>query len=232
MDGILTKTYAEERQEKEYLKFRYKQRALVSAEMIRGYLPKEFKLVDFGAAEGLTLKEIRKLLGRGEYLGIEYNQDLVDSSQDIEIVQGDVSNLTIEGSSVDAITALALMEHLENPLKAFEEAKRILRVGGVLVATSPVPFWDKLSNKLLPRERFKNDNHKIDIDKKTFLRLCGKAGLRPIKFFYFMWSPIAFLPYLGIQVSEKVAWKIDKTISKLRIFNWMFVNQCLVAKKI
>ena len=240
MDGVLDKKYAQERLKKKYLKFRYKQRALVSAWAVKKYLDQSnggFKLVDFGAAEGLALAELARLLGDGgEFTGIEYDQSLIESAPEfppnIRLEQGDVAHLSyVPDNSVDAITALAVLEHLRDPLSVVVEAKRILRPGGIFIATSPVPFWDKISDKILTKNKFGGGHHMTDMNKKAFLDLGKGADLEVVNFFYFMWAPIGFLPYLKIPVSAKFAWTVDRLIGKLKVCNWLFVNQCMVFRK-
>lgn len=240
MDGTLDKQYAHERASKEHLKFRYKQRALVSAWAIKTYLSlgNNFKLVDFGAAEGLTLMELAAALGggRGKFIGVEYDRSLIESApplpENITLLQGDVSSLSeIESDSVDVVTALAILEHLENPLLALVEAKRILKSGGVFIATSPSPFWDHLSDRVLPKNTFGGGHHMTDMTKKIFRKLGEDAGFEMINFFYFMWAPIGFLPYLKIPVSPRFAWHIDKILNRVFFLKWSFVNQCAVYRK-
>ncbi|PIR41814.1 MAG: hypothetical protein COV30_01320 [Candidatus Yanofskybacteria bacterium CG10_big_fil_rev_8_21_14_0_10_37_15] len=239
MDGVLDKKYAQERLKKKYLKFRYKQRAIVSAWVIKKYLNwnNGFKLIDFGAAEGLTLAELAGLFeGKGEFLGIEYDQSLIESAPElpsnVKLKQGNVSHMAdISNNSVDAIIALAILEHLENPLSVVVEAKRILKPGGIFIGTSPVPFWDKFSSKFEFGKGFGREHHLADMNRKYFLKLAEQSGFKVERYFKFMLLPLGFSPYLGISVDPLLAWRIDNFIGKLKLFNWLFVNQCVVLKK-
>nr|KKS45659.1 MAG: hypothetical protein UV11_C0043G0002 [Candidatus Giovannonibacteria bacterium GW2011_GWF2_42_19] len=47
------------------------------------------------------------------------------------------NELPIDSSSVDAVTLLAVLEHLERPVEILKEAKRALRPGGTLLITVP-----------------------------------------------------------------------------------------------
>jgi len=234
-DGVLHKDYASERLKKKYLSFRYRERALVAASMIKEFKPGHIRLVDFGAAEGLTLIEMARLLGPGEYIGIEYDKGLIESApklpENIKLIQGDVTNIPdIASNSTDEITALALMEHLEDPVKALKEAKRILKPGAIFIATSPVPSWDKISTKF-SGTKFGGEAHLTDINDQTMRRLAREAGLQVIESFRFMWAPVGFIPYLKISVSPSFAWAIDKVLNKIPFLGWSFVNQCFVLKK-
>jgi ubiquinone/menaquinone biosynthesis C-methylase UbiE len=119
MDGVLGKSYAKDRLNKRYLEFRYKERALVASWATKKYGTSRpiLKLVDFGAAEGLTLLEMRRLIQKkGEYIGVEYNQSLINCApklpEDIKLIRGDVTDIrNIGDNSIDVVTALAVLEH-------------------------------------------------------------------------------------------------------------------------
>ncbi len=50
---------------------------------------------------------------------------------------GDIHNLPLEDESIDAIICIAVLEHIENPFKAFEEIYRVLKKGGYLFIYVP-----------------------------------------------------------------------------------------------
>lgn len=43
---------------------------------------------------------------------------------------GDIHKLPMSAESIDAIVCIAVLEHIENPFKAFEEMHRVLKKGG------------------------------------------------------------------------------------------------------
>lgn len=43
---------------------------------------------------------------------------------------GDIHSLPLENESIDAIICIAVLEHIENPFKAFDEMYRVLQKGG------------------------------------------------------------------------------------------------------
>jgi ubiquinone/menaquinone biosynthesis C-methylase UbiE len=229
MNGVMDNHYSTDRKTKKYLEFRYKERALFAASKINRIKDlEEINLLDFGAADGLTLIELANVLGAGEYLGIEHNQDLINNAPplppNVKLVKGDITRLhCIPNASFDVITALAVIEHLETPILALQEAQRILKLGGIFVATVPVPFWDKITGG--------NKHHAVYLNKNSFKQLTEKAGLELTDYFRFMWLPIAVLPYLNVSINPKTALKIDSFIGSLGLFNFLFVNQCFVAQK-
>ena len=50
----------------------------------------------------------------------DYNPDII----------GDIHNLPLKDGSMDAIICIAVLEHIENPFKAFEEMYRVLKKDG------------------------------------------------------------------------------------------------------
>lgn len=61
----------------------------------------------------------------------EYNPDLI----------GDIHELPFENNSVDAFICLAVLEHVQNPIKAMEEMYRVLRPGGKIIIYVPFLFY-------------------------------------------------------------------------------------------
>jgi len=235
--GVLDVKYANERLKKPELKFRYKVRALISAQAVHKYIKKSkgLNILDFGAAEGLTILELDKLIPESKIIGIEYSQDLINEAptlpDNVVLEKGDVTNLNnnLKKANFDIVCALALLEHIPDPVKCIEQAKFALKKGGIFVATSPNPLWDKIASiSGLLRE----DQHEIDMTKARMKKLPELAGLEVVYYGRFMWTPIAFLPYLNINVSPSFALKIDKFVRRLKIFNFLFVNQIIIAKKL
>ena len=61
----------------------------------------------------------------------DYNPDIV----------GDIHNLPFEDNSKEAILCLAVLEHVENPIKAVDELFRTLKPGGKLLIYVPFLFY-------------------------------------------------------------------------------------------
>jgi GT2 family glycosyltransferase len=76
-----------------------------------------------------------------EYLGHEYQGGTTVKG----IRHEDVENLSFSAESLDLIVSNDVFEHVPNPAKAFAECARVLKVGGVMIATIPFHSSNDLS---------------------------------------------------------------------------------------
>lgn len=236
LKGVMTTDYARGRHLRKELKYRYMVRARVAANAVQKYLSKteDIRVLDFGAADGRTLLEIRKLLGPGSFTGIEHSPELISFADklpmDTQLVQGDVTNLPeyIKSQTFDVVIALALLEHLPKPIKAVRQAFSVLSPGGIFIASSPNPTWDKISDFL---GLGLGEYHLSRMNRAKMIKVVNDSGLELVTYEQFMWAPIGFLPYLKVWVEPRFAIRLEKYIRRFRIFNWLFVNLLVVGKK-
>jgi SAM-dependent methyltransferase len=237
--GVLDTAYALERRGKKHLRFRLQTRALL---VYRCYL--QFgdgnpapAIVDFGAAEGLTLLELSRLFGyRGDYVGVEHSKRLIELSppfpNNVKLLHGDITALPreIDEESADLVTATAVFEHLPNPVPAIHEAFRILKPGGLLVATCPDPQWDLIATRLgLLKEAHHESS--LSLDRKKLTHLVTDGGLELVRYQKFMLSVTSFLPYLGIPIRAEWGLSFDTFVQRFPFSQAMFINQWVVGKK-
>ncbi len=235
-DGVMDREYAAGRK-KGHLKFRYRVRAMLAVDAFRerrGQVSSP-SVLELGAADGLTLLAIRELFGdTGRFDGVELSPELLASvpklPDNMAIYPGDVQALPpeITEGTYDLVTALAVLEHLPDPEQALREALRALKPGGVLVATAPNPLWDHVAGRL---GMVADEHHAQEIDEAVLRRIVAGAGFQHVEFRRFMWAPVGVLPYLRVNVDPARSLKIDRLVAKLRVFNFGFVNQCIVAQK-
>ncbi len=235
--GVMNADYARGRQEKKYLNYRYRVRAQVAADAFRHFHPfqDEVNVCEFGAADMLTLLQIRELVGaRGDYLGIEYAEDLIESAPplpaDTRVIQGNVMDLPdeVEEEHWDLVSCLAVLEHLPDPQACVDEAMRILKPGGVFVATCPNPFWDDLAGKFgMVADEF----HEMEVTGDVLVDLCQTAGFVSVSFRPFMWVFTGVLPYIGVELTPEMSLQVDHFIHQLHLMDFSFVNQAVIAQK-
>ncbi len=82
-----------------------------------------------------THEWIRRLIDKADYKILDpvpdYNPDIV----------GDIHSLPFEDSSEEAILCIAVLEHVENPVKASQEMFRVLKPGGYCFVYVPFLYY-------------------------------------------------------------------------------------------
>jgi SAM-dependent methyltransferase len=233
----MDRSYADGRQRAPHLKWRYRVRAAFAANAFRDAFGANAtaRVLDLGAAEGLTLMRLRELLGPGgTYDGIELSDSLLAAApptpENVRLLRGDVTSLPEEVAegSYNLCAALAVLEHLPNPEACVREAFRALEPGGVFVATCPHPIWDEIAGKL---GMVADEHHEDHMTGDKMRRIAESAGFRDAHFEPFMWAPVGFLPYLRVSPDPEQALRVDGLVRRLPLMRSTFVNQGLVARK-
>lgn len=190
-DGVLDRTYADDRRQKRAPRYRLWRRTVEVCRAFSLYGPKPIRdILDLGAADGRMLQSIHERFPGARCAGVEYDAGLAalaSSLPDIEISRGDIQALEFGDASFDTVSAAAVIEHVRDPAKAVAEAARVLRPGGIFVMTSPSPFWEALATRL---GHLKNDQHNEVMDLARLRRLAEDAGLEVVEAEKFMLSPV------------------------------------------
>lgn len=97
------------------------------------------RVLEVGCGPGQTVG--RWSVGRcAEYVGVDISENAVRDARrlglDARVVE-DASGLPFDDSSFDVVVCLEVLEHLFQPHLATREMLRVLRPGGVLIATVP-----------------------------------------------------------------------------------------------
>jgi SAM-dependent methyltransferase len=227
--------YGRARSSNPALVFRYQTRALIAARMFRtfGRTGGPVRVLDLGAAEGRTMGRTHTLLNAAESIGIEYAQELIDLAElppGCILIRGDATarHTEVQDRTFDLVTALAVLEHVENPEELARRACDALKPGGVFVATCPSGIWDRTSGSL----GLHNDEHHTGaFDRGRFEAVAVAAGLVPKLYRRFMLAPVGVLPYLGIPVGAATGLAIDLLLWRIPIVNLAMVNQVFVATR-
>ena len=114
---------------------------------------------------------------------IEYN---FISNIPFKFIVYDVENpLPFDENSFDLVTALALIEHLNNRENFLKEIYRILKPEGILLMTTPSrlakPILEFLAFKLHLIDEKEITDHKYYFNKKEFKNILEKIGFKNIK---------------------------------------------------
>lgn len=117
----------------------------------------------------------------------------VDIQPGPDIIKADLNQvLPIEDDSIDLVTSLANLEHLDKPMINLKEIHRILKPGGICILTTPStaakPVLEFLAYKLKCIDRSEIDDHKMYFSKKLLTQYFAKAGFTNTTVQYFQFG--------------------------------------------
>jgi len=175
-------------------------------------------VLDVGTADGLMLEELSHHF-KAHFVGVDTSREILDANPErtFQAVQADAMSLPFEEGSFDIVIAAAIIEHLPDGGKFLGECHRVLRPGGLLILTTPEPFFDRVSEVI---SRQGKGFHYRRFSLRELRSLCSSRGLRVLKAEKFMMSPIGFP---GENAIEKVM--------RVLGLSFLLMNQVLVATR-
>jgi SAM-dependent methyltransferase len=126
---------------------------------IVGDISHEFKrpiILDVGCGTGLNARILGK---HGDTISTDASEEALGFSRERGIdglVRSHIESLPFAASTFDVITALDVLEHINDDLRALDELLRVARDGGVLVITVPAYgfLWSEHDEALHHRRRY------------------------------------------------------------------------------
>jgi SAM-dependent methyltransferase len=144
-------------------------------------------LVDIGAGTGQLLSE---LVGSCRAVGIEYDWEALRLARQsaTPIARGSLLDLPIRSDSAAVVTALDVLEHIDDDARGTSELYRILRPGGLVFLLVPAfqALWSDWDDSL---------GHKRRYTKSALLRVVRSAPFHVHHCAYI--NSAAFLPILA-----------------------------------
>lgn len=172
-------------------------RELVSFFIKQSLFNGKIKILDVGCGTGKNVEAFSKF---GESWGVDSSSDaiLFCKKRGLKnIVMGSIEKIPFNKESFDLITALDVLEHVDD-IKALKEISRALKKSGILIATVPAfpSLWSRWDEVL---------HHKRRYTKKTLERVLQKSGFKTTKISYV--HSFLFIPSLIIRKIKEVLYK-------------------------
>jgi methionine biosynthesis protein MetW len=178
--------------------------------LIRNNIPPNSSVLDVGCGDGTSIAPV--LRGHPvDYVGVDVSATAVAFARrnnlEARTIE-DASDLPFDDASFDAALCLEVLEHLSDPRSAAAEAARVLRGGGVLIASVPnVAFWRRRLDLLCGRWNPEGDDLSVaEPWRDPHLRFFTTAALRSMLLQAGFGSVevsgghgnfLGFLPYVG-----------------------------------
>ena len=118
--------------------------------------PKDGNLLDLGCGTGLNCLMLSEF---GSVKGTDLSEKAIEFSRQRgvnDLVQCDAEDLKLPDSTFDVVTALDVLEHVNDDLLALSEMFRVLKPGGWLIITVPAYgfLWSEHDEALHHRRRY------------------------------------------------------------------------------
>lgn len=99
--------------------------------------------LDVGCGTGGTLSFLAPAMPYARFRGIEPDPGARDhcAKRGLDVIEGTAVPLPVATGSQDAVTALDVIEHLDDDIEAVREIARALRPGGIALVTVPAYMW-------------------------------------------------------------------------------------------
>jgi len=137
-------------------------------------------ILDIGSSEGAFLDYLSKY--HLKFTGIDIDENALEFCRERgygDCVQyGNITDIPFAPDSFDVATALDIIEHVEDDLKAMKEISRILVTGGLALVIVPAYQWLWSRNDELY-------HHQRRYSKKAFMLLTANCGLKTEQWSYF-----------------------------------------------
>ena len=146
------------------------------------------RVLEVGCGAGRMAEAIKFYRPELEVLGIDISKKAIcqakQEPQGVKFFQGDAYRLPFEDKSFEAVLMFDLLEHLEEPLEALREVKRVLKPKGIFSSFTPIE-GNPLSIPGLTKKLFgvaEKEKYAGHIQQYTLADLLGLLGQSHLKF--------------------------------------------------
>lgn len=146
------------------------------AELLKDQLAPGSTAADVGCAMGAIAAEMQRTT-KWRLIGFDVSPEaLVEVPPGVTLCCARAEQLPLKAGALDAALFLDVIEHLESPLAALAELRRVVRPGGMLVVTTPNA--GSVIRPVLGRRwhGLEDDTHLYFFDAFSLTHLLSKAG--------------------------------------------------------
>ena len=113
------------------------------------------KILDVGCGTGIAAEKLRVY---GEVYGLDISPKSIDEAKRYsrcdKCYVGIAEELPFSNNLFDVVVCTEVIEHLLDPIKALSEFNRVLLEGGILIISTPNPwYWSVILNKIMAKLR-------------------------------------------------------------------------------
>lgn len=154
------------------------------------YIKRGATILDLGCGyNGSLLNKVSGIISKGIGVDLSVNDKAFLADSNIKLIQAKVDKrIPIANNSIDLVTALAIIEHVNDPEKMLSEIYRVLKPGGRFVITTPSTYGKiplELMASLGVISKAEIEDHKRYYSKLTLNKTIAKFGFKTFKVQYF-----------------------------------------------
>ena len=138
------------------------------------------RLLEIGAGDGYLLKTARDAGWQVE--GLELSRPRVERAKkwfDLDLVQDDLSSLSLQIGGYDAVVMFQLIEHVHDPRALIRRSFELLKPGGVLMMSTPNVL--AYARKVRDVNSWRIPRHLFFFTPMTLVQTVEKAGFKVLK---------------------------------------------------
>ncbi|KAM5488271.1 putative secondary metabolism biosynthetic enzyme [Microsporum canis] len=120
-----------------------------SASYLLPHIQPDMQILDVGCGPGSMTVDFAKKVPRGHVTGIEYVPDPLEGARELAALEGvsnigfrvgDIHDLPFPDNTFDIVHAHQVIQHIADPVRAFQEMRRVVKQGGVVVVRESASF--------------------------------------------------------------------------------------------